>query len=210
MFNNKHTKLASKIMQGSAIGIDDFTPESIQFLRDVKKQYDKADTEKRKAFNERAAREYTGDRRQLMALMSCDNKVLADRDLFQPGTLDDYNMWLLEYLKQGGGITHHYDYNFNPRRWLIVNNTQKRVLLTNHRNLQFIIPKGYSFKDLHTQYDCGHATYAYGWEDGKAVASPYAWIPVYKDTIDKQILEIAHHVLGAPRSLHHDSLCGKL
>lgn len=36
MFNNKHTKLASKITQG-AIGIDDFTPESIQFLRDVKK-----------------------------------------------------------------------------------------------------------------------------------------------------------------------------
>lgn len=187
MFNNKYTKLASKITQG-AIGIDDFTPESIQFLRDVKKQHDQADTEK----------------------MSCDEKVLADRDLFQPGTLDDYNMWLLEYLKQGGGITHHYDYNFNPRRWLIVNNTQKRVFLKNHRNLQFIIPKGYSFKDLHTQYDCGHATYAYGWEDGKAVASPHAWIPVYKDTIDKQILEIAHHVLGAPRSPHHDSLRGKL
>lgn len=100
MFNRNHTKLENVL--GGSVSINDFTPESLQFLRDVKKQHDKADTEKRKAFNERASREYTGDRRQLMALMSCDDKVLADRDLFQPGTLNDYNMWLLEYLKQGG------------------------------------------------------------------------------------------------------------
>lgn len=156
MFNKNHTKLANVL--GGAVSTNDFTLESLQFIRDVKKQHDQADTEKRKALKERTAREYTGDPRRLRELMSCDEKVLADRDLFCLGNLDDYNMWLLDYLKQGGKITHHYDYNFNPRRCLIVNNTQKRVFLNNHRNLQFIIPKGYSFQDLHTQYDCGHAT----------------------------------------------------
>ena len=125
--------------------------------------------------------------------------MLNDGELFRPGTLNDYNMWLLDYLKQGGKITHHYDYNFDPDRLLIVNNPQKRVFLKNPRGLQLIIPKGYSFKDLHNQYDCGRATYAYGWDGDKAVASPHASVPVYADTIDKQILEIAHRVLGAPR-----------
>lgn len=199
MFNKNHTKLANVL--GGAVSTNDFTLESLQFLRDVKKQHDKADTKKRKAFKERAAREYTGDRRQLRELINCDEKVLADCDLFQPGTLDDYNMWLLDYLKQGGKITHHYDYNFNNHQWLVVHNTQKRVFLQNPSNLRFIIPKEYSFQDLHNQYDVGHATHAYGWENGEAVVSGshFAWVPVYVDTIDKQILEIAHRVLGAPR-----------
>lgn len=29
MFNNKHTKLASKIAQDGAIGVDDFTPDAL-------------------------------------------------------------------------------------------------------------------------------------------------------------------------------------
>lgn len=85
MFNKNHTKLANVL--GGAVSTNDFTLESLQFLRDVKKQHDQADTEKRKALKERTAREYTGDPRRLRELMSCDEKVLADRDLFQPGTL---------------------------------------------------------------------------------------------------------------------------
>lgn len=161
----------------------------------MKKQHDKADTEKRQELKKLVSGEY-GIYHQRPSDIS-DEDVLSDNELFRPGTVDDYNVWLLDYLKQGGKITNYYDYNFDPDDLLIVNNPQKRVFLKNPRNLQFIIPKGHSFKDLHNQYDFGHATYAYGWDGEKAVASPHAWVPAYKDTIDKHILEVAHHVLGA-------------
>lgn len=198
MFKKNHTKFAEVL--GGAVSVDDFTPESLKFLRDVKEQQDKADAQEWEEVKQQAAREfeYSGDHRRALEIMNCDEKVLNDRELFRAGTLDDYNMWLLDYLKQGGKITHYYDYNFQRRYWRVVNNTQKRVFLKNPRYLQLIIPKRHSFEDLHTQYDRGPATHIYGWENGKAITSGRI-VPAYADTIDKQILDIAHRVLGAPR-----------
>lgn len=200
MFNKNHTKLANVL--GGAVSTNDFTLESLQFLRDVKKQYDKTNKEERKRLRKYAQRIYEyGEPLEFQRLKEYDEKVLNDSELFRPGALNDYNMWLLDYLKQGGKITHYYDYSFNPSAWFVVNNTQKRVFLKNPQSLCFIIPKGCSFEDLYEQYDCGQDTHVYGWENGEAVVSGshFTWVPVYADTIDKQILEIAHRVLGAPR-----------
>lgn len=129
MFNNKHTKLASRVLNES-VSIDDFTPESLHFLRDVKKQHDKADKEERKRLRKYAQRIYEyGEPLEVQRLKEYDDKVLNDGELFRPGTLNDYNMWFLDYLKQSGKITHYYDYSFNPSAWFVVNNTQKRVFL---------------------------------------------------------------------------------
>ena len=131
MFKKNHTKFAEVL--GGAVSVDDFTPESLKFLRDVKEQQDKADAQEWEEVKQQAARgfEYSGDHRRALEIMNCDEKVLNDRELFRPGTLDDYNMWLLDYLKQGGKITHYYDYNFQWRYLRVVNNTQKRVFLKN-------------------------------------------------------------------------------
>ena len=73
MFNKNHTKLANVL--GGAVSTNDFTLESLQFLRDVKKQYDKANKEERKRLRKYAQRIYEyGEPLEFQRLKEYDEK----------------------------------------------------------------------------------------------------------------------------------------
>lgn len=177
------------------VTVGDLTPEALQVLMGVKKSQERADAKERTWEEEQKQREL-----EYKLEKENNNQYLSDPEIFRKSTLEDYNKWLLAYIKQGGRITHYYNYSYPTYENLVVLNPGADIKLlgmygASSRN--FIIPKKYSFDKYSSKFSLGHCN-VYGWQNGRAVASGSggAWVPVYSDTVDKQLLAAAHSILG--------------
>lgn len=194
--SDRYDKRNSAVSDGRRpVTVGDLTPEALQVLMDVKKGQERADAEKR-------AWEEEQKQRQLKYELEKENnnQYLSDPEIFRKATLEDYNKWLLAYIKQGGRITHHYDYSCPTYDKLVVLNPGADIELFGMygaASRNFIIPKKYSFDKYSSKFSLDHCN-VYGWQNGRAVASGCcgAWVPVYSDTVDKQLLAAANSILG--------------
>lgn len=126
-----------------------------------------------------------------------NNKYLSDPEIFRTATLDDYNEWLLAWIKQGGEIAHYYSQPYD-NDYLVAQNPAAEIELMGMygaSSRSFIIPKEYSFKQHAHKFALGHCE-VYGWQGGRAVAWDNHDVAVYSNTVDKQILAVANNILG--------------
>jgi len=92
---------------------------------------------------------------------------------FKPANKKDYANWLIGYLKNGGQVSHVYDYEFPG--FFIAKKDFKLGSLYGANSIQVIIPEG-----IKTSNASGHNTY-YFMDDFKT--SGYGWVPIYSDII---------------------------
>ena len=188
-----YDKSSSAVSDGRRpVTVADLTPEALQILMGVKEGQERADAEERAW---RARMEQQEQQRQQENVNN--SKYLSDPEIFREATLDDYNEWLLAWIKQGGKIAHYYSRPYDDD-YLVVQNPAAEIELmgmygTSSRS--FIIPKEHSFNQYAHNFALGHCE-VYGWQDGRAVAWDKHDVAVYSDTVDKQILAVANNIFG--------------
>ena len=193
-----YDKSGSAVSDGRRpVTVGDLTPEALQILKDVKDGQERANAKER-AWRERMKQqELRGEQED-----TNNSKYLSDPEIFREATLDDYNEWLLAWIKQGGKIANYYNYPYPVGDALVVTNPAAEIELmgmygASSRN--FIIPKEYSFKLYAHNFSLGHCA-VYGWENGVAVTRKDYHVDVYSDTVDKQILAVANNIFGPYRN----------
>jgi hypothetical protein len=125
---------------------------------------------------------------------------LSDPEIFRAATLDDYNEWLLAWIKQGGKIAHYRSRPYDDD-YLVVQDPAAEIELMGMygaSSRSFIIPKEYSFKFYAHDFALGHCE-VYGWQGGRAVAWDNHDVAAYSNTVDKQILAVANNIFGPHR-----------
>lgn len=91
----RYNKRNSSVSDGRRpITVGDLTPEALQVLMDVKKSQERADAEDR-------AWEAKMKQQELEYKLEQENndQYLSDPEIFRQATLNDYNKWLLAYIK---------------------------------------------------------------------------------------------------------------
>lgn len=175
------------------VTVGDLTPEALQILTDVKKGQEQADAEDR-AWKARVRR----DVERVMSEKAHNSKYLLNSEIFREATLDDYNEWLLAWIKQGGKITHYSERPYPTNYHLVATDPGAQIELRGMYGAaarNFIIPKNYSFGAYANKFALGHCE-VYGWQGGRAVAYDNNVVFAYSDTVDKQLLAVANSILG--------------
>lgn len=83
---------------------------------------------------------------------------MSDPEIFRAATLDDYNEWLLAWIKQGGKIAHYRSRPYDDD-YLVVQDPAAEIELMGMygaSSRSFIIPKEYSFKFYAHDFALGH------------------------------------------------------
>lgn len=105
-----------------------------------------------------------------------DNKdlrrALRKLELSDMSPLDAYNLWLRDYIMQGGTPTYYHDEPFEERYCRAYHDEQGVIWVANFSSGGGVLGR-----------------IVFTWEHGKAVSSESKYIPAYSDTVDKVLME---------------------
>lgn len=104
-----------------------------------------------------------------------DNKdlrrALRKLELSDMSPLEAYNLWLRDYIMQGGVPTRYYDEPFKERHCKVYQDAQGVIWVANFSSGVVL------------------GRIVFTWEHGKAVSSEPKYIPAYSDTVDNLLME---------------------
>ena len=104
-----------------------------------------------------------------------DNKdlrrTLRKLELSDMSPLDAYNLWLRDYIMQGGTPTYYHDEPFEERYCRAYHDEQGVIWVANFSSVGVL------------------GRIVFTWEHGKAVSSESKYVPAYSDTVDKVLME---------------------
>jgi hypothetical protein len=104
-----------------------------------------------------------------------DNKdlrrSLRKLELSDMSPLEAYNLWLRDYIMQGGVPTRYYDEPFKERHCKVYQDAQGVIWVANFSSGVVL------------------GRIVFTWEHGKAVSSEPKYIPAYSDTVDNLLME---------------------
>lgn len=98
-------------------------------------------------------------------------RALKKLELSDMSPLEAYNLWLRDYIMQGGAPTRYYDEPFKERHCKVYQDAQGVIWVANFSSGVVL------------------GRIVFTWEHGKAVSSEPKYIPAYSDTVDKLLME---------------------
>lgn len=98
-------------------------------------------------------------------------RALRKLELSDMSPLDAYNLWLSDYIMQGGTPTYYYDEPFEERYCRAYHDEQGVIWVANFSSGMV------------------RGRIVFTWEHGKAVSSEPKYIPAYSNTVDKLLME---------------------
>jgi hypothetical protein len=98
-------------------------------------------------------------------------RALRKLELSDMNPLDAYNLWLREYIMQGGAPTYYHDEPFKERHCKVYQDAQGVIWVETSSSGRVL------------------GRLVFTWEHGKAVSSEPKYIPAYSDTVDKLLME---------------------
>jgi hypothetical protein len=98
-------------------------------------------------------------------------RALRKLELSDMSPLDAYNLWLRDYIMQGGTPTYYHDEPFEERYCRVYHDEQGVIWVANFSSGRVL------------------GRIVFTWERGKAVSSESKYIPAYSDTVDKVLME---------------------
>lgn len=98
-------------------------------------------------------------------------RALKKLELSDMSPLDAYNLWLRDYIMQGGAPTRYYDEPFEERHCKVYQDAQGVIWVANFSSGVVL------------------GRIVFTWEHGKAVSSEPKHIPAYSNTVDKRLVE---------------------
>lgn len=97
--------------------------------------------------------------------------ALKKLELSDMSPLDAYNLWLHDYIVQGGVPTRYYDEPFEERHCKVYQDAQDVIWVANFSSRVVL------------------GRLVFTWEHGKALSSEPKYIPAYSDTVDKLLMK---------------------
>lgn len=98
-------------------------------------------------------------------------RALKKLELSDMSPLEAYNLWLRDYIVQGGVPTRYYDAPLEERYCRVYHDEQGILWVANFSSGRV------------------RGRLVFTWEHGKAVSSDPKYVPVYSDTVDKLLME---------------------
>lgn len=113
--------------------------------------------------------------RSATSVSEMDNKdlkrALRKLELSDMSPLDAYNLWLRDYIMQGGTPTYYHDEPFEERHCKVYQDAQGVIWVANFSSGVVL------------------GRIVFTWEHGKAVSSEPKYVPAYSDIVDKLLME---------------------
>ena len=115
------------------------------------------------------------DIRTVTCVSEMDNKdlrrALRKLELSDMSPLEAYNLWLCDYIMQGGVPTYYHDEPLEERYCRVYQDAQGVIWVANFSSGRV------------------RGRLVFTWEHGKAVSSEPKYIPAYSNTVDKRLME---------------------